>query len=124
MVDEEGYFGTDLPIILHQMLSEILSVAKKISVELKDEVFNVIVEEMKSFSQSFIKELTEFQRKVSAFLSLFCYFFFLILGQFQTIFIRAMVSFQKKNNNDPKVDVPQNRPCTYQEKFACWEILL
>ena len=64
MVDEEGYFGTDLPIILHQMLSEILSVAKKISIELKDEVFNVIVEEMKSFSKSFIKELTEFQRKV------------------------------------------------------------
>ena len=62
--DEEGYFCTDLPIILYKMISEMLTVAKKISNDLKDQVFGVIVEEMNSFSQSYVRELTKFKTKV------------------------------------------------------------
>merc|ERR1712130_205896 len=61
--DEEGYFCTDLPIILYKMISEMLTVAKKISNDLKDQVFGVIVEEMNSFSKSYVRELTKFKTK-------------------------------------------------------------
>ena len=63
--DEDGYFCTDLPIILYKMISEMLTVAKKISNDLKDQVFIVVVEEMSQFSASYIRELTKFKNKVS-----------------------------------------------------------
>jgi hypothetical protein len=62
--DEGGYFCTDLPIILYKMISEMLAVAKRISNDLKNQVFAVIVHEMKNFSQSYIRELTKFKNKV------------------------------------------------------------
>ena len=81
--DEHGYFFTDLPIILYNMITEMLTVAKKISNELKDQVFAVIVEEMKNFGTSYARELNKFKLKVCltmvAFYYIKIYIFWLVV---------------------------------------------
>lgn len=59
--DADGYFVTDLPVILAQMVSEILGVTKQISDEIKDRVFNDIVLEMREFFEKLIGALSEFK---------------------------------------------------------------
>ena len=59
--DADGYFVTDLPVILAQMVGEILGVTKQISDEIKDRIFNDIVLEMAAFFEKLIAALSDFK---------------------------------------------------------------
>ena len=61
--DDKGYFCTDLPIILYNMITETLNVANSISNEMKNKVYDIVVEEMEIFGQSFIKAMSEYKTK-------------------------------------------------------------
>lgn len=59
--DADGYFCTDLPVILAQMIAEILNVTKQISDDLKNRIFGDIVLEMKNFFELLIEALSDFK---------------------------------------------------------------
>ena len=50
-------------IILFNMITETLNVANSISNEMKNKVYDIVVEEMEIFGQSFIKAMSEYKTK-------------------------------------------------------------
>lgn len=61
--DDRGYLCTDLPIVLYKMCVEVLKVAAGISAELKNRVYDVVVDEMATFAESFTTAMGEYKTK-------------------------------------------------------------
>ena len=63
-IGNRGYVCTDLPHILFNMITEVLEVASKISEELKNKVYDIVVDEIEIFANSFIEAMQEYKNKV------------------------------------------------------------
>ena len=62
--DDLRYYCTDLPMIIYNMITEVLHVAKSISDDLKNKVYKIVGEEMEHFAKNFVDEMTRYKNKV------------------------------------------------------------